>query len=56
MILNEVRPDTGAVSVEYVLVTLVVVALAGILLDVVTGGAVQGLLTSLIEGALEKPR
>ncbi|QFU85701.1 DUF4244 domain-containing protein [Amycolatopsis sp. YIM 10] len=56
MILSEVRPDAGAVSVEYVLVTLVVVALAGVLFDVVTGGVVQDLLASLVESALEKPK
>lgn len=43
---------TGAATAEYAIATMAAVGLAGLLVGILKGGAVQQLLTNLITGAL----
>ncbi|MBN6035122.1 DUF4244 domain-containing protein [Amycolatopsis sp. 195334CR] len=54
MILNEAHPDAGSVTIELALVTVALIALAGLLYVVLTNGTVEGLLTSVVEDSLEE--
>lgn len=50
--LTRFRDDRGMTTAEYAVGTLAAVAFAGLLLKVVTSGAVQEALTSLFQRAL----
>jgi len=43
---------TGAATAEYAIATMAAVGLAGLLVGILKGGAVQQILTNLITGAL----
>ncbi|RRR99868.1 DUF4244 domain-containing protein [Glycomyces terrestris] len=49
---SKMRGESGMSTAEYALGTLAAVAFAGVLMDVLTSGAVQSALQSLIERAL----
>ncbi len=49
---NNLRGDAGMTTAEYAVGTLAAVAFAGVLLKVVTSGAVQAALTGIIQRAL----
>lgn len=51
-IIAQLRDDRGMTTAEYAVGTLAAVAFAGLLLKVVTSGAVQQALTSLFQRAL----
>lgn len=46
------RDEEGAATAEYAIATMAAVGLAGVLVGILKGGAVQQLLTNLITGAL----
>ena len=50
--LSRLREDAGMNTAEYAVGTLAAVAFAGVLLKVLTSGAVQSALTALIQRAL----
>ncbi len=50
---RRLRADDGMNTAEYAVGTIAAVAFAGILLKVVTSGAVQNALTAIIERALK---
>ena len=52
-LLRRLRDDRGMTTAEYAVGTLAAVAFAGLLLKVVTSGAVQAALSHLIERALK---
>jgi hypothetical protein len=49
---SRMRGESGMSTAEYAVGTLAAVAFAGVLLKVLTSGAVQGALSELIERAL----
>jgi Flp pilus assembly pilin Flp len=46
------RDTEGAATAEYAIATMAAVGLAGLLVGILKGGAVQQILTNLITGAL----
>jgi hypothetical protein len=46
--------DRGAITAEYAVIMLVAVGFAGVLLSILTGGAVKGLLLGLVQRALRQ--
>ncbi|UQA94035.1 DUF4244 domain-containing protein [Streptomyces halobius] len=51
--LRTARPDRGMATAEYAMTTLAACALAAVLYKIVTSGAVQGMLRSVLQRALD---